>query len=514
MMIVSMLNAPRVDAAASGKPLPAGSWWTVAGTYSYELSGKRRFLGNYRENGTYTDKFRVVSSNDSMIVMRYSETDSWNCTAAGHWADVCKPNTGTDSYETDYTIDIATLNVTATHDTLSTKSNTKEEVGHPTWFLLGTDLSVGDTALRYWHVPNSEGTSSTITDVPWKVEKVEQINIKGFDVTVRVLTYSGKHLGNFYWGEAVSKGLRTESDLYDTAYGIFMGSSRTGNYSYGSSENSWTDTFEGNDQITDTNLDFRPPSPPSPPSPPQTSITLGSSTARVPVTVDGTSYADDQLPKVFSWDIGSTHTLGVDAMIEGDSGVRYVFVQWSDGSKDASRTIIATESTNLTATFKTQYELKVISDLGDPQGSGWYDAGSTATFSVTSPQPETGLFSSLGGKTVLQAWTGDSKADTSTADIVMDGPKTVQAQWMTDDSQPYMILGGVGVAVVVVIMLALLMMRRKRPPFAVYPMAVQAPVPTAPPPPPLAALTKFCRHCGAKILRDSKFCEECGNSLT
>jgi len=27
------------------------------------------------------------------------------------------------------------------------------------------------------------------------------------------------------------------------------------------------------------------------------------------------------------------------------------------------------------------------------------------------------------------------------------------------------------------------------------------------------ASTKFCRFCGAKIPRDSKFCEECGTSL-
>lgn len=519
VMVVSMLNTPRVDATPASKPLPAGSWWTNAGTYSWELSGTGHYSGKYREDGTYTEKYTVVSSSDSTMVISYSETGSWTCTAAGEWASTCQPNAGTYSSQTDYTIDIATLKVTGAYDASSPES-IREEVGHPTWILLATDLTVGDSASQWWYVPNSDGTTSTITDVLWKVEKLQEINVKGVDVTVRILTYSGEHLGGFYrvsnGHEFDSKGVMTESDLYDTAYGILMGHTRTGVYTHADSEASagsslysegnWTETQQNSSQITDTNLEFEPPPPP------QVSITLGSPMANVPVTVDGASYAGDQLPKVFVWDVGSTHTLRVDTMIEGESGVRYVFIQWSDGSKDTSRSITATESTNLAATFKTQYELKVISYLGDPQGSGWYDAGSTATFSVTSPQPETGLFGLLGGKTVFQAWTGDSQADTSTADIVMESPKTVQAQWITDDSQPYMILGGIGVGVVVVIILALLLMRRKKPPLAVY-TSVQTPVPTPPPPPLHAAPTKFCRHCGAKIPHDSRFCEECGNRL-
>jgi len=226
---------------------------------------------------------------------------------------------------------------------------------------------------------------------------------------------------------------------------------------------------------------------------PRIQITVQAEPKIGPISVDGVSYSADRLPVTSTWEIGSAHTLSVDSTISGEEGVRYVFVEWSDGSKDTSHTITVTETASLTAKFKTQYELKVTSDLGDPQGSGWYDAGSTATFSVTSPQPETGLFGSLGGKTIFRAWTGDSTADKSTADIVMDGPKTVRAQWITDDSQPYMILGGIGVGVVIVIILALLLMRRKKLPSPVYPPA-QAPAP--PPPPPPHAQVPFCKNCG------------------
>ena len=262
-----------------------------------------------------------------------------------------------------------------------------------------------------------------------------------------------------------------------------MGETSSGSFTFSDPAGSWTDTFQKTIQIVDTNLELQF-------KPPQVSITLGRLPANAAITVDNAPYASNQLPKVFVWDPGSTHALQVDAMIQMGQGVRYVFVQWSDGSKDASRSITATQSGNLTATFKTQYELKVFSDLGDPQGSGWYDAGRTAAFSVTSPQPTTGLFGSLGGKATFQTWTGDSTQSTATADIVMDSPKAVQAEWTTDNSVPYMILGGVGVAIAVVIMLALLLMRRKKTPTPSY-----APAPP-PPTPPARAQPPFCKNCG------------------
>ena len=459
--------------AIPSKSLPAGSWWTVIGTYQNDVAGTGSYNGSIREDGTYTDKYTVVSSDGTTMVISFSDAGSSTCTATDTWVSLCQTNSGAFSSQTSYTIDVATLKVTVT-------SGNKDLVGRPAAMLLATNaaLKVGDTAWQYWYVPNSDATGDTITDVLFKVDKLQTINVKGVDVTVRDLTYTGQHLGLF-WANSTGKGVfeegsKTLSELYDTTYGIYMGETVSGNYAYSDSQGSWTDKTRVTEQISDTNLVW------------PISITIGSPTVNLPVTVDGTSYAGDQLPMVFTWDVGSTHTLRVDAITGGGSGVRYVFTQWSDGSKDASRSITATESTNLTATFKTQYLLNITSDLGNPQGSGWYDAGSTATFSVTTPQPETGLFSSLGGKTVFQAWTGDSTANTATATIVMDAPKTVQAQWTTDNSEPYMILGGLCAAVVVVIILAFLMMRRRVPAY----------IPAPPPPPPGASQPPLCVTCG------------------
>jgi hypothetical protein len=265
-------------------------------------------------------------------------------------------------------------------------------------------------------------------------------------------------------------------------------------------------------------------------------VTVGS--ANLPIIVDGVSYAGAELPKVFMWKIGSIHILQVNATIQGGPGVRHVFVQWSDGSKETSRTVTVSQPITYTVTSKTQYELKVISDFGNPTGGGWYDAGcsapisvitpveettsvrhrfnrweggpltreatdasnsvlmdgpktikatwitqyylkvsssygavagegwydegSLATFSVTpSQQPEERFLGSLGGKRIFQAWSGDSTASSANATVKMDGPKTVRARWITDYSQPYLILGGITAAIVVAAALIFMRVRRK-----------------------------------------------------
>lgn len=151
--------------------------------------------------------------------------------------------------------------------------------------------------------------------------------------------------------------------------------------------------------------------------------------ANLPIIVDGVSYAGEELPKVFIWKIGSMHVLQVDATIQGGPGVRYVFVQWSDGPKETSRTVLVSQPITLTVTSKTQYELKVISDFGNPTGSGWYDAGSFASISVITPVEET---TSIRHR--FSRWEGGpltGEATNASNSVLMDGPKTIGATWIT-----------------------------------------------------------------------------------
>jgi hypothetical protein len=108
--------------------------------------------------------------------------------------------------------------------------------------------------------------------------------------------------------------------------------------------------------------------------------------------------------------------------------------------------------------YQKQYYLKVISDYGNPQGEGWYDNGAKATFSVASPIPQAGVLGLLGGRMVFRAWTGDSSSTSVSASIWMNGPKTVTAEWSTDNTLVYVVIG----AIVAVLIVALLLVRRRR----------------------------------------------------
>ena len=86
--------------------------------------------------------------------------------------------------------------------------------------------------------------------------------------------------------------------------------------------------------------------------------------------------------------------------------------------------------TALAATYKTQYYLTVTSSYGNPTGQGWYNAGSAATYAVTSP--------ASGGAGTQYAFTGWVSSDTggytgadASHSFTVDSPITETASWKT-----------------------------------------------------------------------------------
>jgi hypothetical protein len=84
------------------------------------------------------------------------------------------------------------------------------------------------------------------------------------------------------------------------------------------------------------------------------------------------------------------------------------------------------------AHYKTQYLLTVSSEYGIVQGGGWYDAGSSATFSVT-----TEVDTSYGVKQVFEKWTGDMESTSAATTITMNSPHTLTAVRRTDSTILY-----------------------------------------------------------------------------
>ena len=494
--------------ATPAQGLSAGSFWSLTGTARRTATGDGSDSGSWtRDWPGYTDKFVVVNRTATSISVSWSETGPWSSTATDTWVSDSggATNKGTFHSSATYTVDLGTYKVSAVSDTYYS-----DRVGHPAWFLLNPKtLTPGGTVLLGWYVPSSDATSETFTDVPWTVAQ-DWVSVKGNRVVAWKGTHTGEHFGWWASDKVRSQGTRTETDYFDSTYGIFLGDSVSENSSFNRAGGGWTETYTDNDMVSDTNLVF-----------PVSAIVAAP--GGVTISVDGVAVTGAQ---VFTWEPSSTHTLAVNATVEGAPGVRYVFVEWADGSTQTTRSVTASQSANYTAIFKTQYKLTVNSDFGDPQGTGWYDAGSQATFSVTSPVPAPLILGWLGSKTIFQSWTGDSTATTPTGNITMDGPKTVQAQWSgADSSQAFLATGGAVAAIVIAIAVAIVLMRRKggaATPHEQMAPAEPRPAETMKSSPLMSRRKKgtqvkpqvtYCTNCRAKLPAEAEFCGECGQPV-
>jgi uncharacterized repeat protein (TIGR02543 family) len=157
------------------------------------------------------------------------------------------------------------------------------------------------------------------------------------------------------------------------------------------------------------------------------------------------------------YDEGTTAWTGSAEPVITADGTRYIFLNWMvDGSDQTGNPISVIMNSPHTAStdYKTQHYLTVESEYGDPAGEDWYDEGSTATASVTSP---------LGTliRQVFTGWSGDSTAVTPSANILMSSPKTVTANWRTEYLYLYILIGGI-VGLVGVVSISVIVIRGRR----------------------------------------------------
>ena len=157
------------------------------------------------------------------------------------------------------------------------------------------------------------------------------------------------------------------------------------------------------------------------------------------------------------YDEGTTASTVTAEQTVSAGNTRYIFLTWIvDGvSKTGNPVSIAMDAPHTaTTSYKTQHYLTVTSEYGDPQGAGWYDEGSTATVSVTSPV----------GTLIRQfftGWSGGSTATTPSATVLMSSPQTVTANWRTDYLYLYSLIGGMLGLVLIVFATAIKIRRAK-----------------------------------------------------
>lgn len=137
------------------------------------------------------------------------------------------------------------------------------------------------------------------------------------------------------------------------------------------------------------------------------------------------------------YDAGSTAYayLASTQVYDGDY-TRYNFASWS-GSGNGSYTGSSSTATvtmngpiTQTANWQTQYYLTVTGVYSSTTGSGWYNAGATANFNVSSP-----VSGGSGTQLAFSSWSGSGSGSytgsTQAASCTMNGPITETANWVT-----------------------------------------------------------------------------------
>jgi len=129
-----------------------------------------------------------------------------------------------------------------------------------------------------------------------------------------------------------------------------------------------------------------------------------------------------------------SYTIEAQPVIELSEESRALFLEWEDGTQSNPRTVSASSDTTLMARYRAEHLLTIMSPIGDPVGGGWYEEGAEAVFSVT---PLQGFIPQRS----FTGWRGDSDDSSHTSRIIMDGPKTVTANWMTNYTRLYILMG-------------------------------------------------------------------------
>ncbi len=118
-----------------------------------------------------------------------------------------------------------------------------------------------------------------------------------------------------------------------------------------------------------------------------------------------------------------------------------MFSGWTvDGNNQGGSTLSLQMNAphTVVAQYTQQYYLTVQSPQGVTSGQGWYNAGSNAQISVsTPPSPMFGV------NWVFDGWQGSMQSSTQSATVVMNGPMTETATWHQDSTVLYITIAAI-----------------------------------------------------------------------
>lgn len=158
-------------------------------------------------------------------------------------------------------------------------------------------------------------------------------------------------------------------------------------------------------------------------------VTVTTNPPHLQISTDGTSHTSEYGTR---WTASSRHTLGAPSpQFAPWGGIRYTFVDWSDGGVQ-NHAITATDTPQtMTASFYTEYWL----DLG-MDGTGTVDVSPRSESGYYPANTEVVLTASPGTNFQFVDWTGDLTGTQPTRTLLMNGPKLVIGLFRPTGSTP------------------------------------------------------------------------------
>jgi len=156
---------------------------------------------------------------------------------------------------------------------------------------------------------------------------------------------------------------------------------------------------------------------------------------------------------------GATTSISVpNQNVSLNAGAQFVFTGWTvDGNSQTGPTLSLQMNSphTVVAQYTQQYYLTVQSPQGITSGQGWYNAGTNAPISVsTPPSPMFGV------NWVFDGWQGSTQSSTQSTTVLMNGPMTVTATWHQDSTVLYVTVGAI-IAIIAVAAFAIIRTKRK-----------------------------------------------------
>ena len=140
------------------------------------------------------------------------------------------------------------------------------------------------------------------------------------------------------------------------------------------------------------------------------------------ITFNGQTKTSQTTTIVFTGIVSGEYSWNAIAIINGEAATRYAL------SETTPNTINVPTVKEETITYKTQYFLTVNSEIGNPVGQGWYDAGTTAVFNVDQLATD-----ASGAQYSFAGWTGKGTSSytgqETTQTVTMNNPITETATW-------------------------------------------------------------------------------------